>query len=81
MDERVSRRGVFRKILCNSVDVLTRILKEDSPPSVSNLNPDADMSPDQAGHLLRTRKTTKNNSGIHFRSHQECESSSKPNDH
>ena len=81
MDERVSRRGVFRKILCNSVDVLTRILKEDSPPSVSHLHSDADMSPEQAGHLLRTRKTTKNNSGIHFRSHQECESSSKPNDH
>jgi hypothetical protein len=81
MDERVSRRGVFKKVLSGGVDVLTRFLKDNSPPSVSHLNSDAPMSPDQAGHLLRTRKTTKNTSGIHFCSHQKCESPEKAQDH
>jgi len=75
MDERVSRRGVFRKFVSAGVDAVRCFLKEDSVSNLSNLHSDAAMSPDQAGHLLRTRKTTKNNSGIHFRSYLECESS------
>ena len=77
MDERVSRRGVFRKVLSGGVDAVMRILKEDSAPSVSHLHSDGAMSPEQAGHLLRTRKTNKTNFGIHFRSPLKCESSEK----
>ena len=75
MDERVSRRGAFRKFLSNGVDAVMYIFKEDSASTLSNLHSDAAMSPDQAGHLLRTRKTTKNNSRIHFRNRRECEPS------
>lgn len=81
MDKRVSRRSVFKKVLSDGVDAMVRILKEDSVSSTPHLHSDAPMSPDQAGHLLRTRKTTKNNSGIHFCSPQKCESSEQAQDH
>ena len=80
MDESVSRRGVFRKFLSGGVDAVVRIFKEDPLPDASELHSDAVMSPEQAGHLLRFRKTTKSNSGLHLHRHSKREPSVKAHD-
>ena len=63
MDERVSRRGLFRKLLTDSVDALGRILS-DAVHSSGPASPHHSLTPEEAGHMLRFRKTMKK--GFHI---------------
>jgi len=73
MNERVSRRFVFREILSNGIDAFTHILRGNHTKVKTSLNTDPTMTPDQAGHLLRNRKTSKKHSLLNYCGHSECD--------
>lgn len=66
MDKRVTRRGVFKKMLSNGIDVVTRTLSANGAEGASRGHDDTPLTAEQAGRLLRSRKTSKTISGLNL---------------
>lgn len=69
MDERVSRRGIFQQLFINGVDAVGGLLSETGQP---------ELTPDEAGHLLRSRKTGKKDMQFHA-AHRDTENAPAAN--
>lgn len=66
MDERVNRRMALKKVLSSGVNMFSRIFETGSDNDNTVTDTDTFISPDQAGHMLRNRKTSKNSPALNL---------------